>query len=496
MKIPYLPEEVWFGGAVTDGVAQPYTAAFRGTLDLTVNRTPNQMTPVLLSTAGRWLYHPKGMAVSFAGDGIHCSEGTQLHHGGSCLKDAYLDAVKTAFPFERGMPDERLFRGPVYNTWIELTFGQRQERILAYAQDLLNAGMPAGVLMIDDGWSDYYGKWEFSPGKFPNPGQMISRLKEMGFAVMVWVVPFITADTVEYRDLRDRGLLVCDSTGQVHIARWWNGCSAVLDMTKPEACAWLREKLDALMALGVEGFKFDAGDPAFYPADIDVTPSEHSQSWTDFGSAYKLNEFRSSESASGLALMQRQCDKDHSWNERGLEALIPDAIVQSMTGYPFLCPDMIGGGEYLSFRDLQVFDEELVVRWAQIAALMPVMQFSAAPWRVLSPENFARVMDAVAMRKRYQSHIDRALDECVRGGGPVLRPMTYEFPEDLACRDIMDQFMLGSEVLVAPITKKGCTSRQVYLPVGVWREVSTGVVVSGGQMVQTRSDLPVYERVM
>ena len=266
-------------------------------------------------------------------------------------------------------------------------------------------------------------------------------------------------------------------------------------MTKPEACAWLREKLDALMALGVEGFKFDAGDPDFYPADIDVTPSEHSQSWTDFGSAYKLNEFRSSESASGLALMQRQCDKDHSWNERGLEALIPDAIVQSMTGYPFLCPDMIGGGEYLSFRDLQVFDEELVVRWAQIAALMPVMQFSAAPWRVLSPENFARVMDAVAMRKRYQSHIDRALDECVRGGGPVLRPMTYEFPEDPACRDIMDQFMLGSEVLAAPITKKGCTSRQVYLPVGVWREVSTGAVVSGGQMVQTQSDLPVYERV-
>ena len=142
-----------------------------------------------------------------------------------------------------------------------------------------------------------------------------------------------------------------------------------------------------------------------------------------------------------------------------------------------------------------VFDEELVVRWAQIAALMPVMQFSAAPWRVLSPENFARVMDAVAMRKRYQSHIDRALEECVRGGGPVLRPMTYEFPEDPACRDIMDQFMLGSEVLAAPITKKGCTSRRVYLPVGVWREVSTGAVVSGGQMVQTQSDLPVYERV-
>ena len=170
VKIPYLPEEVWFGGAVTDGVAQPYTAAFRGTLDLTANRTPNQMTPILLSTAGRWLYHPKGMTVSFSKDGIRCSEGTQLHHGGSCLKDAYLDAVKTAFPFERGIPDERLFRGPVYNTWIELTFGQRQERILAYAQDLLNAGMPAGVLMIDDGWSDYYGKWEFSPGKFPNPG--------------------------------------------------------------------------------------------------------------------------------------------------------------------------------------------------------------------------------------------------------------------------------------------------------------------------------------
>ncbi len=81
--------------------------------------------------------------------------------------------------------------------------------------------------------------------------------------------------------------------------------------------------------------------------------------------------------------MQRLCDKDHDWGNSGLAALIPDAIVQSITGHPFLCPDMIGGGEYRNFYDRNSFDNELVVRWAQIACLMPVMQFSAAPWRIL-----------------------------------------------------------------------------------------------------------------
>lgn len=467
MELTFLPGEVFYGGAVTDGIRQPYTRDMTLTLDLTTNPSPNQMMPLLLSTAGRWLWNPDGMQVDFQNGRISCTPGTRLGQTGGTLGDAYRDAVAQCFPFREAVPDVRLFSAPVYNTWIPLTFHQSQQGVLEYAQGILDSGLPSGVLMIDDGWSDYYGKWTFSKEKFPNPEQMLQKLRDMGFSVMVWLCPFITPDTQAYRHLEKQGLLVTNGQGDVHIAHWWNGWSAVLDMTKEAARAWLKQQLDGLQGLGVVGFKFDAGDIPYYPADGPVSPEAHSRAWAAFGEQYPMNEYRVTTGAGGWGLMQRLCDKDPAWGQRGLQALIPDAIVQSLTGHPYLCPDMIGGGEYTCFLDLQELDQDLVVRWAQTAALMPVMQFSAAPWKVLSPENFARVQRAVALRQQYTPLLLELVAQCRRTGEPILRPLAYQFPEP-ECYGVTDQFLVGDQLLVAPILEKNATGRAVYLPKGVW----------------------------
>ena len=74
MKLKMMPDEVFLGGAVTDGIRQPYTAASTEELDLTRNETPNQMMPLLLSTTGRWLWNPAGMRVSFQKGEIQCTK--------------------------------------------------------------------------------------------------------------------------------------------------------------------------------------------------------------------------------------------------------------------------------------------------------------------------------------------------------------------------------------------------------------------------------------
>lgn len=467
MVLPILPDEAFYGGAVTQGVNQPYTCRSEAELDLTRNTTPNQMMPLLLSTAGRWLWNPSGLRASFHKGVLTCPDDTQLGAAGGGLRGAYLDAMRRCFPWHKIRLDGRLFQDPVYNTWIELTFHQTQQGVLEYARGILAHGMPAGVLMIDDGWSEFYGRWQFSRERFEDPPKMLAELHELGFAVMLWVCPFITPDTLEYRALEQAGLLVMDDSGPPHIAHWWNGWSAVLDMTKPRACAWLRQQLDALQALGVDGFKFDAGDSIYYPPAGPAAGDEHSRAWAAFGEQYPLNEYRAASGAGGWSLMQRLCDKDHSWGESGLAALIPDAIVQSLTGHPFLCPDMIGGGEYRSFYSQGALDEELFVRWAQLACLMPVMQFSAAPWRVLSPPNYQKVLQAVRLRRRYAPYLERAVAECRRGGEPILRPLAYVFdaPE---CAAVTDQFMIGEELMAAPICEKGKKHRLVYFPRGRW----------------------------
>lgn len=482
MQINMLPGEVFYGGIVAEGMNQPYTNESYTTIDLCENHTPNQMMPALISTAGRWLYHPEGMRVHFDHGTITCSEGTVVGKCDGGLRHAYVDVMKRNFPFHKIKLDERFFTHPVYNTWIEMTFDQKQDKILNYANDIRQNGLPSGVLMIDDGWSDYYGKWKFSKEKFPDPVKMIGELHRRGFSVMLWICPFITPDTVEYRELENADLLVKDEYGKIHIAHWWNGWSAVLDLTKYEAKAWLRHQLDKLQSMGVDGFKFDGGDVDYYPSACPSSGAVQCKAWAAFGEQYAMNEFRVTQGAGGWSLMQRLCDKDHEWGNRGLASLIPNAIVQGLTGHPFLCPDMVGGGEYKNFYDQQNLDTELIVRWAQIACFMPVVQFSAALWNILSREELMCVKQALAWRRRLWNYMQEAIDRSVYFGEPILRPMAYSFSEDENCFCITDQFMIGDRMLVAPLLTKDTLSRQVYLPAGVWnRETEGEKLISHGE---------------
>ena len=168
--------------------------------------------------------------------------------------------------------------------------------------------------------------------------------------------------------------------------------------------------------------------------------------------------------------MQRLCDKEHSWGENGLASLIPDMLLQGITGHPYGCPDMIGGGEYLNFQEMAqgTLDEELFVRHSEIACLMPAMQFSAAPYRVLGEEHFAAIKRSIAVRETYISY-------------PV--------------EELTDQFMLGDRYLVAPVYRKGGHGRELYLPKGVW-ERDGEEIISGGETIRVTSEygVPVIYR--
>ena len=99
---------------------------------------------------------------------------------------------------------------------------------------------------------------------------------------------------------------------------------------------------------------------------------------------------------------------------------------------------------------------------------MPVMQFSAAPWRVLGERDFAAVRRAVETRARFLPALRAAWEHCARTGEPILRPMAYEFGGE-PCAAAMDQFMLGEGLLVAPLLQKGAREREVWLPRGAWK---------------------------
>ncbi|MBZ0256621.1 glycoside hydrolase family 31 protein, partial [bacterium] len=233
---------------------------------------------------------------------------------------------------------------------------------------------------------------------------------------------------------------------------------------------------------GADGFKLDAGDARAYAdeniiSNETISPNEFSERWAKLGLPFKLNEYRACWKTAGQPLAQRLRDKGHNWNDLG--QLVPDALALSIMGYAYICPDMIGGGEYSYFYNNpdRPLDQELIVRSAQCSALMPMMQFSVAPWRVLSEENMAICRDMALLHETMGPEILAIAKASAESGEPMVRHMEYQYPHQ-GYAEINDQFLLGENILVAPVLEKGARARAVVFPEGKWQD-EDGAIISG-----------------
>ena len=463
----------WWAGIIEDGFKMPLTNGY--VIDVRGDNHQNQIQPLLLSSQGDVIWSKGPFKLEFKEGGKplldHAREEPVIQSKtGDSLREAFLFASRKYFPPSGKTPDELLFSSPQYNTWIELMYDQNQKDILKYAEGIKSHGFPPGVIMIDDNWQEDYGKWDFNKGKFSDPQAMVAALHAEGFKVMLWVCPFVSPDCDVYRDLAEKDLLVKDDSGEPAIIRWWNGASAMLDFTNPKAVAWFRSRLDYLRSTYlVDGFKFDGGDSSFYcgiKTAQTATPNAQTALYGEIGLHYPLNEYRAMWQMGGQPLGERLSDKAHSWEDLG--KLIPNMILEGLMGYPFSCPDMIGGGEFTSFLPGKPIDQELIVRSAQCQALMPMMQFSVAPWRVLDEPHLKAVIKAIKVRETCKDYILGLARQSAVTGEPIVRSMEYTFPH-CGYAQVKDQFLLGEEILVAPILGKNMAGRKVIFPPGTWK---------------------------
>lgn len=503
MKIQLLDKEVWWGGRAEDGAAMPLTAKSRFFNDF-AKGDADQSSPLYLSSAGRYIHSDKPFSFSIDGGVIDVNGESEIElgEGYGNLRGAYMAAAEKFFIHDAPAPEKEFFTSPQFNTWIELMYDQNQVQILEYARSIVASGITPGILMIDEGWAEDYGVYDFYPGRFADPKAMLDELHALGFKVMLWVTPYISPDSNTYRQLRGTDLLLKDENGKIAIREWWNGFSCSLDLTNPEACAWLKAKLDGIMEkYGVDGFKFDAGDANFYrnsdKAFVPQFAQDYTTSFNKFAEGYSYNELRAVWNMSGSSLICRLHDKFHSWTENGLNTIVPNTLTQGLLGYHFGCPDMIGGGDYGSFLESGfAFDTKMYIRWMEASLLMPMIQFSVAPWRVLSADEFKVILDLLEVRKQYLPYILELAKESRVTREPIVRPLDYQFPNS-GYAENANAFMLGSKYLVVPCIEKGACSVEITLPEGVWK-YPDGKLYQGGEHAVIDCPLevlPIFEKV-
>ncbi len=382
-------------------------------------------------------------------------------------------------------PAPECFGDAFFCTWTQYPRCLTQDRILDMARQIRAHDYPCSTLIIDDRWESCFGELSFA-GDFPDPKGMIEALHDLGFKVWLWATPFVNQEAAEFATLGAAGILVPRRDGSAAaLFKWWGGTAGLVDLTGPAGRDWYRDKLLALRKLGVDGFKIDGGDFKYQPAPAAAAwhnyqgASGYSDTLLALFAEVVPNqcETRTAWLSQARPILWREGGKDSHWGlDNGLKAMVTLGLHLGLLGYDLLIPDMVPGRVQTMNANDPLPTDELMVRWTEASVLFPFVQFSYWPWNY-APQTAAAVQAYAHLHKALQGYLAQ---HAGARSAPLLRPIWYDTPHCLELYPVADQFMLGPDLLAAPVLDPGVAARDLDLPPGNWLDAWTGTPVGGG----------------
>ncbi len=378
--------------------------------------------------------------------------------------------------------------------------------------------IPCDSLWLDIDHMDGFRIFTWDGRKFPDPRDMMAKLRRDGFRSVTIVDPGVKRE--EGYDLYDEGLrknVFCRTReGSVFTAKVWPGGTVFPDFTLERTRAWWAARIDNHVRDVVDGVWIDMNEPAFTGADHDSMRFDRDGSDHDhdrFHNQYALfmakatrdgmqkarpNERPFVLSRAGSAGIQRCAaiwtgDNASRWEHLAMSITMCAGL--GLSGQPFNGSDIGGFGEDVT--------EELLVRWYQYAAFQPFMRNHSMkgtaeqyPWS-FGDRALDAIRSAVELRYSLLPYLYSAIMGSTVTGHPVQRPPAFDFQADTAAHDIEDQFMFGGHIMAAPVMEAGMTSRTVYLPAGGWYAYGDANYIEGGRTIEVETPLdaiPVFVR--
>uniref|UniRef100_A0A8C6TBS6 Myogenesis-regulating glycosidase n=1 Tax=Neogobius melanostomus TaxID=47308 RepID=A0A8C6TBS6_9GOBI len=391
--------------------------------------------------------------------------------------------VRRYFPKPIKVPSPEVFKRPVWSTWALHKSAITQEKLLQFASDITKYGFACSHLELDDRYTADYGEFDFDPQKFPNATGMFDTLREAGFQVSLWTHPFINYDSINFGTAVEKGLFVREPGGELPaLVRWWNGIGGILDFTNIETREWYSSHLRLLKdRYEIASFKFDAGETSYLPRQFSTLvplsdPSTFTRRYTEMAIPFSERaELRVGYQSQNISCFFRIIDRDSVWGyELGLKSIIPTVLTIGILGYQFVLPDMIGGNAYPNRTEgisgnSSLPNRELYIRWLELSAFMPAMQFSIPPWEydkevVKIAQKFTKLHETLVAPR-----VLELAGEVLDTGDPIIRPLWWIANDAEAAFKIDSQFLIGDDLMVAPVLEPGKKERDIYLPAGRWR---------------------------
>ena len=366
-----------------------------------------------------------------------------------------------------------------------------QAETVGVVDTLKHEGYPLDGIVLDLYWygqEQDMGRLAWDPDQWPNASKMLADLKKKGVNLVAISQPYVLRNgkgVDNYNELKERKMLLQDTLGNTQEVEIWVGEGGMFDVSNPDTRQWLRNRYKDLTDMGVTGWWGDLGEPEIHPlsglhANGLTTPLYHNQYGNDW-SEIIYNLFKEEYPDTRLMTMMRggtiglqrysvfpwSTDVSRSWG--GLEPQIRIMLNSGLSGLGYMGHD-VGG---FAVDPENPYLPELYVRWLQLGLFSPVLrthaQQFAEPYKY--PQYSSIIQKIIKDRYRWLPYNYTLAYENAIKGYPLVRPLNFTDP-NRTFDDISDEFLWGSEILVAPVIKEGATARSVTFPAGEWLDMN------------------------
>lgn len=396
-----------------------------------------------------------------------------------------------------------------------------EKQAIEIASEFRKRQIPCDVIYQDIGWTQHLQNFEWRQGNYHNPREMVSKLKDKGFKMILSQDPVISkANNNQWTEADSLGFLVKDfRSGKSYDMPWpWGGNCGVVDFTNPEVANWWGKYQQKPLDDGVKGFWTDMGEPAWSnEEDVDRLNMKHHAGMHDeihnvFGLTWDKvvkEQFEKRNPDKRIFQMTRAAyaglqrytfgwtgdsgngnDVLEGWGQ--LANQIQIGISSGLGGIPFWTTDISGYcGDITNYPAMA----ELYTRWMQFGVFNPLSRAHHEGDNAVEPWKFGETAETnckAAIELKYQlfPFIYSYAREAHDTGLPINRGLFMEFPNDTEAIQTENQFMFGKELLIAPVVKKGERVKKVYLPEGEWIDFNNKQTkYSGGQSIMFNSPL-------
>lgn len=388
-----------------------------------------------------------------------------------------------------------------FGTWMSRISYFSQKEGLEIAHQLRANRIPADVIHFDTGWFgvDWQCDYEFAKDRFKDPVGMLKTLKKDGFHTCLWQLPYFTPKNRYFHELVEGGMAVRNANGTLNYE------DAVLDLSNPKTVSWYQDKIAHLIKQGVGVIKCDFGEAAPYDGlyasgktgfyEHNLYPLRYNKALWEAVKANSADHEGIIWARSAWAGSQRfplHWGGDAATNEIGSVGMMGDlrgGLSFGLSGFSFWSHDM--GGFVTQSPD------DLYRRWLPFGFLSSHTRAHGAPptepW--LIGKDFTDAFRANAeMKYQLMPYVYAQAKDCSEKGLPMVRALFVEFPHDAGAWLVEDEYMYGSQLLVAPLLESG-SSRTVYLPKGKWIDYQSGKVYEGGYQeisIPTAQEMKAY----